>query len=238
MRLFHTRSKTDNIGRYIVSHLQREFQCDESESRNPRKSMDAMPLDEIMSKWRDSDDKEVMVVDPSECFQGLSDENDDGEGESGDEEGDVTALTGYSKMIVNSTAYDWLITSMVKEASFHWGDAHPHTMVDQIRQEILSHLPTGRISSKRPPNQHTVSFKMPRSSLPFLSENIHASPTRNPATVIADRIVAISSSSNHVQLSNLSQYMEQTWSSGASALLSLLQNFINGLEQAMGPCRI
>ncbi|KAF7521452.1 hypothetical protein G7054_g12436 [Neopestalotiopsis clavispora] len=222
--------------KYIVSHLQNEFQVDQSESGSPRKSVDVMPLNEIMSMWRESDNREVVVVDPSECFQGLSDDADDEDGEFGDEERDLPALSGYSKMIMNSAAYDWLISSLVKEASFHWGDAQPRTMVDEIRQEILSQLPTGRISSKHPPTKHTVSFKIPRSSLLPLSDNLRASPNRNSAIAIADQIVAISSSAAHVQISSVSQYMEQTWSSGGSALLSVLQSFINGSEQAIISC--
>ncbi|ETS77918.1 hypothetical protein PFICI_09980 [Pestalotiopsis fici W106-1] len=211
---------------YIVSQLRNEFHCDVNEPTSLQKQMDTMPLDEIMNMWDKNDNQRPVAVDPSEYLQGVEDEDVE------DQKEDISALSEYSQRIVNSAAYEWLISSLVKEATLHCDDAQPQTTMDQIRQEILTQLPTGRISSKRLPTQHTVSFRIPKSFVPFLPEDAVLPSSFHSQTAIADRIVATSLSDDSIQLLKVSEYMDQTWPLGGGTLLSVLQSVINGAGQA------
>jgi hypothetical protein len=203
--------------RSIVSQLENKFQCDEINAMDSRRLTGRMSLNEKMSRWGDT-----VTVGPSESFQSADDEEDVAD------ERDTFAFSEVGKTILKSSAYEWLIFSLVKEVSFRWEEAQPRTMVDQIRQGVLSQLPIGRISSRRPPDRHTVSFKIPKSSLPFITEDQRTQPTMNPPMMIADRIAITSASACSAQLSKVSQYMDQTWPLGGRTLLSVIQNVING----------
>ncbi|KAF3018422.1 hypothetical protein E8E14_003931 [Neopestalotiopsis sp. 37M] len=218
---------------YIVSQLRNKFQNDESDAVDPRRSIDTIPLDEKMGLWAKTQDQDPAKLDSSEYFQGVRDDAEiEGDEGGANEEGYDLAFSGYEKTIVKSAAYKWLISSLVKEASFHWDEAQPRSMVDQIRHGILSRLPARRISPRRPPDCHTVLFKIPKSSLPFLLERQQTQSTTNSPAMIADRIVVISTSADSIQVCKVSQYMDQTWPLGGKKVLSVLQTLANGKGQA------
>ncbi|RYP24693.1 hypothetical protein DL765_000420 [Monosporascus sp. GIB2] len=193
----------------------------EDEPETHRDTSDAMSLLDKMSMWRRSLGKDHTEANVFDLFEGVEeDENEDPD------------LSAYSKVIVNSVAYEWLIANLVKESSFHWDEAQPRIMVDQIRQKILARLPTGTISKKQAPCSHKVSFELPWRPLESrLEEERVQRGFITFGRAIADSVVATCSSTDQVQLTTVKQYMDQTWPSGGRGLLEALQEAIDGTQR-------
>jgi hypothetical protein len=144
------------------------------------------------------------VVDPSDCFQGV--------GEDINESTSHPELPTYSRMILQSRAYEWLIQHLLKEASFHWGASQPRLMVGGIRRAIMSGLPTGRISKDRDPSIHQAEFRIPLQKLKrrLLREMERRSADLDWETV-STAVVLVSSSDDCIQATTVEEYIGQTW---------------------------
>lgn len=69
-----------------------------------------------MSLWRRKDGDCNAAIPDSDLYQGVEDDDIDVD------QGDTSA---YSKAIMRSTAYSWLIFNLVKESRYHWDEAQP-----------------------------------------------------------------------------------------------------------------
>lgn len=160
---------------------------------------------------------ESAVMEPSDLFVGV--EGKEAEGE------EFASHDDYFKAVKSSAAYGWFINSFRKECTFQWSKTPTRVMVDNIRQTILGQLPTGRISKRHLPCVHRATFKI--SWLPFISRLCHGHNGRQATVNWGIRIcdlVTITWAAGEAQAATVDEYFKQTWPSGGSTLLSLLQN--------------
>jgi hypothetical protein len=179
-----------------------------------------MSLLDKMGMWGRNSNKDKTHCDISDLFEGVDD--------CEDEDSDQAELSVYRKAIVNSAAYEWLIASLIRESSFHWDESQPRIMVDEVRHTILTQIPTGTISKRQAPCKHSASFELPWRTLEQRLEE--ECVNRGIATLglaIPGSVVATCSSSDQIQISTVRQYMEQTWPSGGTGLLNVLQRVMD-----------
>jgi hypothetical protein len=114
-------------------------------------ALESMSLIDKMSIWNRKSGNE-QKLDNCDLFEGIEDVEEEEEEE---DDADKPKLSLYSKVIMDSTAYEWLIASLLKESSLHWDESQPSTMIQEIRQKILKKLPKGAISKKRAPSTYS-----------------------------------------------------------------------------------
>jgi len=133
-------------------------------------------------------------------------------------------LSTYSKTIVSSAAYKWLVGSLFRESEFHWDHRLPRAMVTSVRQPILDYLPKRVLSRQEAPSQRAnAKFYLPLSLSQILYkvngvQRRTASPPR-----ISDIVVFTSSSPDQVQATTIKQYFDQTWARGGSEILYAIE---------------
>ncbi len=184
-----------------------------------------MSLLEKMSLWSKSSGYDRPELDKSDLFSGVKDE---------DESAEHSELSTYSKAIVSSTAYEWLINSLSREALFHWGEGQPKIMIDAIRQPILKRLSKGVMSRRKAPDTYTVTFRLPWYPLQLRIEEEKRTGWPSPNRPISQLVVMASSSADQVQAITVKQYFHQTWACGGTRILHVVQKVSDGvLENVM-----
>ena len=182
---------------------------------------ESMSLLDKMSMWNRKSGNE-QKLDNCDLFESIEDlEEEDAEEEEGD--ADKSELSLYSKAIMNSTAYKWLIASLLKQSSLHWDDSQPRSIVQEIRQTILKMLSTGSISKKRAPSTYSVVFHLPWRPLKSRGEMHYSRCPIQPGQSLSECTVLSCSSADRVQAMTIRQYLDQTWYSGGTGLLFVLQ---------------
>jgi hypothetical protein len=206
------------IANQLRFKLQNGCKEHEGDAESSRKHADSMSILDKMSIWESKASDECLQPDTLDCFEGVDDLEDV----------EQTDFSVQSKAIVGTMAYEWLISSLLKASNFHWAESQPGIVVDAIRKNVLEKLPTGRISKSRNPRTYQVAFQLPWLSLEsrLKVEGTTQSILGKPA--IADLLVLTCSSTDQVQATTVRQYLEQTWPSGGTALLSILQSSIDG----------
>jgi hypothetical protein len=175
-----------------------------------------LSLSEIMEKWYQAPaDIEQSAI---ELFEGVE--------ELEDEEPDQALVSEYTYIIVTNSAFEWLIKTVVKEASLFWSKSDPKVMLDEVRAKVLRRLPTGTISKKKQPGIHEMTISLPWRirKLSGTKGQIHLK--RYP-DAIGDSVILTCSSSDGAQLSTTRQYIEKTWSVEG---LELLNKVLDQLE--------
>jgi hypothetical protein len=125
---------------------------------------------------------------------------------------DDPEIAAYCEKISASSAYQWLTENLANEFSHHWNRSEQRVMTRIIRKEILAQLQDGQINVNRAPSNHWVLFKIPQRCF--------------PKGKVFDRVVmgsplVIYSSEDHIQITTVQQYFDQTWTSGAARLLGV-----------------
>ncbi|KAI5460435.1 hypothetical protein BGZ63DRAFT_404903 [Mariannaea sp. PMI_226] len=208
----------------IAAQVRLMLPSDETEPVNNSDTPGSMSLEEKMSMWGKHSAIDSAVKDGSELFEGVVDDDDD--------DSEMPESREYSRMIINSSAYEWFIASLIKEFLFHWDASHPRIMVDYIRQKILTQLPAGKISKKRAPCRHKATFEVPwHPSVRHFEGGTSQQGAGTPRQKLADSIVATCSSTDQVQLTTVKQYMHQTWPSGEEGFLEALQDAIDDTHE-------
>ncbi len=220
-----------NANREIASHLRQLFQP-ESEADDPSRlrNEDGMSLVEKIRLWSSKPDRdEDPLRIPEDAFQGVEDldMNMDTDGTTGPPE-----VPAYTRAILESEEYQWLIQHLLKESSFHWGPG-PRIMVDEIRHSITNGLPSGRISKKLDPSVHRVEFRI---SWPPLRRRILRERSKRRLgssgdwDTISSTVVIVGSSDGSALVTTVREYMDRTWGSHAE----LLDKFIGAIRRELG----
>lgn len=184
-----------------------------------------MSLLDKMSMWNQNFDSEQRL-DNCDLFEGIDDiEEDEVDQEAANV--DKSELSLYSNAIMNSKAYDWFVTQVLRNSSLHYSETQISSSIQQIRQKILKSLPAGSISKSRVPNTYTVGFH-----LPWRSSNLNSGIEYDPFLVqpkqpLSECIVLSCSSDDQLQAATVRQYLDQTWSSGGKELLYVLQQALD-----------
>ncbi|KAK3386737.1 hypothetical protein B0H63DRAFT_540787 [Podospora didyma] len=208
----------------VATELQHMFHDDNPGHRVP--DSNAMSLLDKMRLWSRQSSSVCPTLEDSQLYEGVEDEDGD------DDEIDHHELSEYSKMIIASEAYDWLIGSLLKEASFHWDEGKPRTMIDAIRKPILASLPKGTISKRRDPTTHTVLFSLYWCPIRLRLGEEYCGPNAVPDRPISKFVVFTGSSTGQVQATTVEEYFNQTWASGGRGLLEAISGAAEG--QSLG----
>lgn len=160
--------------------------------------MDIMSLQDKIDMWQD----EKMSIQESapqnsELFQNVA-----------DDDSNITASLLYSKMVLESKDYSWLVQRLETELSLERGETKPSGDNIPIRQQIVSMIPPSNISKKRRPTQQVVVLQLPPQPIRFLPSDP----------------VLVTPSSHSLQLTNILAYVNQTWPLFGEELL----NFVSG----------
>ena len=192
---------------------------------------ESMSLLDKMSMWVRKPGNGEQKVDNSSFSEGVEDLEEEPEVE----EDDINnpELSAYSKAIMSSRAYEWLISSLLKESSLHWDQAQPRIMIQEIRQKILKKLPTGTISKNRAPSTYKVAFHLPWAPLKLGLEKRDNKCPILPGQTLSECIVLTCSSADQVQVTTVRQYLDQIWPSGGTELLCILQEALRGIYRAI-----
>jgi hypothetical protein len=137
-----------------VVQLKSIFASGDGEAITKRHDSDAMSLSEKMSLWNSKATMDQDTIPSSETlFDGVEDDEDESIG--------ATALSAHSETIFKSKALTWLVSSLRNRLLLQWEtDGSQDLAVSRIRQKILQALPSGKISKRRPPPDHTLTFRL------------------------------------------------------------------------------
>ncbi len=219
--------------REIISQLNTRFGTGEDDRPGLGKDHgEDMSILDKMKMWGSKSHHKFQDAQPqqSELFQGIE-EDDDIEAEE-DEAQDATTrsqVASYSKIILGSEAYIWLLSAFAKQSSFHWDAEQPNIMLDQVRETILQRLPTGTISRSKPPRTFSVRFTLPYRPLRTRIVDEKAKRWAAVGLPSVQNLLALTCTSNdEVQVSTIEQYVKQTWPRGSVEILGPLDSLLRG----------
>lgn len=173
-----------------------------------------------MNLWsRKENEGSPLEPEQDDLFEGVRDE----------EEEDIAGnakMAMHRDYVLNSTAYQWFITSLRKQLSLDWGVHSVYvTEADscrQIHQSIMSKMSSGIISKHRPPERHHARFRI----------NIRPDVFRgHQEGLVASSMVFTSSAPNIIEASTLQDYLRRTWPSGGMSLANLVQRVCCGEDE-------
>ncbi|RMZ81238.1 hypothetical protein DV736_g6655, partial [Chaetothyriales sp. CBS 134916] len=212
----------DYVQHYIVEKIIAQLETmfrpgEENESETCQDDTECMALEEKMLMWREklADDP---VVFSDTRFEGV-------EGEA-DYLPELTTFPVYNKIIIKSEAYKWFITSLKKEFTLQWTATRPRVMIEDIRRKILNQLLTGKISKRRAPDAHTVTFDLDwRVQMRKRLQGKFQGPTGSGQSLV--EFITVTGSPEEAQVLTIEQYLTQTWPMNGQELLNVLQETID-----------
>lgn len=213
----------------LITHLEDCFMhtADDVPVEVHKHDPDGMSLQEKIILWVRKQGADPVPVDRRDLYEGVEEDEDDGI--------DITThveLQTYFQAIHGSVAYEWFITSARKLAIL--GPREPRTAEslpllasDRIRDTVLrqlrsDHQVSRRISKRRAPPVHHVTFRVPNG---FAREcNIN----RKLLDRISDFTVATICVGD-AQVTTVREYINQTWPVGGSEFASILLTGVSNL---------
>ncbi|KAI3558797.1 hypothetical protein CABS03_11437 [Colletotrichum abscissum] len=183
--------------------------CVDASAENADKR-DDMPLSEKLALW-DSKATEVGTsLSDNELFVGVTDEEDTI---------DTAELSKYNKTVIESKSFKWLIDSLRRELAlrrdFDESEGFNHREI--LRRKILEILPTGKISKSRPPNTHSVTFRVP-GWVHLGAAGLNLFRSESPL----HEAIVITICSGDAQAASVEDYMKQTWPSTWRTIFNLV----------------
>ncbi|KLU82357.1 hypothetical protein MAPG_01429 [Magnaporthiopsis poae ATCC 64411] len=147
-----------------------------------------------------------------------------------DEDGIIQEIAEYTRLMVGSHAYRFLLANVRAEASL----AQDGTM-NKIRDTMTSALSPiwRRISRQRPPDVCMATFVVNWEPFTFLEEQGYAEP---PEDAISNA-VTVTGSSVDAQATTVAQYLAQTWPGIGLDVLSKIQDLLKGHSSVQGVLR-
>jgi hypothetical protein len=138
------------------------------------------------------------------------------------EESNMLGLLAYRDFILNSPAYEWLLTSLRKETLLAQPD--PNSML-AIRREIINSLPPSRkISRNRPAEAYNITFDISWDPLAFIREQSYE---EKPEDVVG-KVITLTGSARDAQALTCEQYLCQTWPSAGKYIIRLVKDVVQG----------
>jgi hypothetical protein len=221
----------------IVSQMNARFDSDrDSKVESLKDEAPNMSIQEKMQLWGDISTKHYTDIEDEGCIyrdideeaekhhQETEDEYEDEDDSYGDHQTMPAEAPSDSKTILESQAYQWLLSALSKQLSAYWGTSQPKVMVDEIRNTILKSLPTGTISRKAPPRTFKVTFTLIWESIRtrVQQESTRRMSTSGPFS-IGNLIALTGTSDDEIQATTVRQYFQQTWPEGEIDILEPLQ---------------
>ena len=124
-------------------------------------------------------------------------------------------------MISNSTAYQWLLAMLRREALV---DFEKPNIMESIRQRVVSYLPRSpKISRKTPVEVYGMTFLIDWDLIAFLKEQEYQ---EQPNHALESAII-ITGGTTDAQTLTCAQYLHQTWPLSGEHILRLLKDLVN-----------
>ena len=183
---------------------------EEDEPRPSSRHLGDMSVLDKMRMWDKNVGHNLPILPYDDLFNGL---NEDDEEDSSHEE----ELSKYHQLLVKSPAYKWFLTSLSNESVIQLESSHP-----RIRQQILEKLPTGKISKRRTPLIHEVSFNV--DWRPAMKERLQCALSEDVSDpgLPHDESLVITGSTKKSQALTMKQYITQTWPSNGFLVFNAL----------------
>ena len=184
---------------------------DDDETTTKHHDLDKMSLSEKMDLWNSKAAADPEAIPYSDIlFDGVKDDDDDDD----DERNSLAGVLAHSNVIFQSGALIWLVSSLQHRSLLQWGsDESEDLAVNRIRQQILKTLPRERISKRRRPREHQVTFRLKWGHI--ISRPPEERMTRLDTIVITD-------CSGKTQAATVKQYLSQTWPGSWEGIFELL----------------
>lgn len=234
----------DLLFRDVAEHLRDRYIRDSESAIRPQ-AVDAenMPLDEVMSRWHES--QEHQDVDLS--VQGICLEDDIGErlqsdegaddpntrssdGESSDEEEENVDVLAYRDLVSKTPSYEWLISAFRREITLI--PTEPNCM-ETIRGKIMDSLPRhSRLSRSRSAEAFHMIFHTEWDPLAFVEDQMYDAEA-DEAIEIA---LTLTGSPNDTQALPCGKYLEQTWPNSGQYILQLIKDLVISELRAKPRC--
>jgi hypothetical protein len=136
------------------------------------------------------------------------------------EESNMPGLLAFRDFIVNSPAYEWLLTSLRKEALL--APPNPNSML-AIRRDIINSLPPShRLSRNRPAEAYKITFDIGWDLLAFVREQSYE---EKPEEVV-EKVITLTGSVRDAQALTCEQYLCQTWPSAGKCIIQLVKDVV------------
>ncbi|KAH6856683.1 hypothetical protein B0I37DRAFT_80626 [Chaetomium sp. MPI-CAGE-AT-0009] len=196
--------------RQIALQLESLFSYENGEALTNHDDPDKMSLMEKMRLWNNkADSDEGPSLSSDDLFEGIEDDEDEGINHTG--------FSAHSSVIRKSTALHWLVSGLQKRSSLDWGGEQvPGTVAaNGIRRKILEALPSRKISRKRLPQEHQVSFRL-------LDEDYMSDLPPQKWETRPDAII-ITECAGRTQATTIEQYLNQAWPRSGMRIFQLLQ---------------
>jgi hypothetical protein len=173
-----------------------------------------------MDLWISKNEVDQPQVSKIDIFVNVKDDEDEIPNQVG--------ISLYSKVITESKAYEWLISSLRKRSTLQWSlkGSHNSNIMDDIHDNIMEQLPTGTISKKGTTCRHQVKFRLDWHPIceTFNKRGLEKATIPREALF---KLVTVTCS-NNPQVSTVENYMCQTWPSSWQDTLNLLWEVIDG----------
>ncbi|KAI3316518.1 hypothetical protein HD806DRAFT_552245 [Xylariaceae sp. AK1471] len=204
-----------------ISSILREKLADDDDhgSEINRSDNGAMSLVDKISLWmKDHRESQIGDNDPPERFEGVDDlENE--------ELLSATELSIYSKVILDSAAYKWLLNTMRNKLTLEWGNMS--NIMDKIRRTILRILRPGKICRSQPPKTFTTTFVFRGHLLHSLKAELQTTIGSCRVLSLADIRILTASGDADLQVSTIGQYLHRVWPEFGTKLLDGFQRLFD-----------
>lgn len=206
--------------REVVAQLQVMFNHMEEEAEPDRIQghRGDMSILDKMSMWISKTGQDYPIHHNADLFEGVK----------GDEEDpiDQIELSTYHKIILDSPAYEWFLSNVVKESIIKLETSQP-----RIRQRILDELPTGIISKRRNPKVYAVTFDVEwQHTMEERLRHELSEESKYPKQFFREFIV-MTGSRCEAQGLTIKEYLTQTWPMTGLKLFDALRKAATSFAQ-------
>jgi hypothetical protein len=177
-----------------------------------------MSIFDKMNMWISKTGQDYPIHHNADFFEGVKDDDEDLI--------DQSELDAYHKIILDSPAYEWFLSNVVKESIIKLEISQP-----RIRQRILDKLPTGIISKHRIPKAYEVTFDLEwQHTMEERLRHELSEESKYPKPFFREFIV-MTGSPCEAQGLTIKEYLTQTWPVTGLKLFDALGNAVTSIAQ-------
>ncbi|KAK1758183.1 hypothetical protein QBC47DRAFT_133891 [Echria macrotheca] len=161
---------------------------------------------------------------PADLFDGVVDQPD-----REDEVNGLVELPAYSKVVLRSPAYTWLISTILRQNTLSWATVEGPLAAERVSQKVHEALSSGLTSKGQCPRRHAIVFRL---LLEPIREFFREKSTDNQgmrASISKTRVITCTSK-RESQASTIEDYFSQTWPDSGTEILGVLQDVMWGAQ--------
>lgn len=187
-----------------------------------------MSLDELLGRWwqvdQVMDDPFSATARPDDVpvMDNVAQLDDDDDGDETDV--DDYRLELYRNVVAQSTAFQWLLCRLHREASLTTSEASSLTAIStQIRQVLYSRRENRFVSSRKGPAKCSVVLQSDWDPLAFIRDQGFK---EEPEQAIEGAIVIVQSTNGYVEAMPCSEYVNRTWPLFGEHIMGLVKHTV------------